>query len=754
MGTGGAREPVALAAVTALAVALGVTPGAAGAPAGGRTSAKTSQGQAMSLKTSRRGVRFSIGWSAACNDGGDPFVATTSNTKPLKLRRGRFGIAGSFTGKAADGVEVSYTVSLSGRVKGRKGSGSWRIAASGPDTQGGRWSCDTGAVSWTAGGKSKRTGKRAGAAAGGLSLKTSTRQPGRRTPRQPPTPPPAPPPAPPPPPPPPPPPNQPTEVSGQVLYAQRECYAGNAVRELPLANARIELVSGSNVVETTLDDQGRFQNIGVPGDGLIDAFAFTDGPHVSVTPDEDGAAPYLIGLGRVTSSNQVFHIGSVGNAPPQYTEGAANIYGTLEQGARVAVDASPVGIPKITARWRYGLGGNWLGDRAGSAYDSNTKTIFIGGRLFPTDGDISGTPEAVASARDEYEQFPLLHEYGHHVLENVATPPEDAAGNHDFGSIHPDNPGLPWSEGFAHAYAAITTGNPQQTLGCTIRFDAGAEPATARFNANDPLEPRPTAPNARYAQYNETAIAGALWHVAGLLGGGDPKAGLGRMLDAFSQDPPDSMRDARDAMAADSAIESTVQEHEDIDELLRKQRINWIMRVIVTGDSGPGHRETQVKMNGAYDCQLANEFTADSGLLPEDRGGGFYLLGGEGGLPFTWHDDCFGFSDGDPDSSAPGGPEHWFVDFPTTGGTDEANNVYTLSARYDCKPFGTPDNCTAAMDAIVIIDHGVDRSTPTTSPVTHQITGALLPKNSWVPIVRFDGLGNCESLLDGFDCGI
>src|SRR6266511_314076 len=184
MGTGGARKLVAVSVVAALAAALGPTPSAAGAPAADRAT-KTSQGQPVSVKTSRRGVRFSIGWSAACNDGGDPFVATTSTTKPLKLRKGRFGVAGSFTGKGADRVEVSYTVALSGRVKGRKGSGTWRITAAGPDTAGGRWTCDTGAVTWSAGGKAKRRGSRASAAAGGLGLKTSTRQPGRRTPRTP-----------------------------------------------------------------------------------------------------------------------------------------------------------------------------------------------------------------------------------------------------------------------------------------------------------------------------------------------------------------------------------------------------------------------------------------------------------------------------------------------------------------------------------------------------------------------------------------
>jgi hypothetical protein len=52
------------------------------------------------------------------------------------------------------------------------------------------------------------------------------------------------------------------------------------------------------------------------------------------------------------------------------------------------------------------------------------------------------------------------------------------------------------------------------------------------------------------------------------------------------------------------------------------------------------------------------------------------------------------------------------------------------------------------------IHRGFDRPPPSGSAVNHQISGASLPRNGWVPIVHFDGLGHCESLLDGFDCGI
>jgi hypothetical protein len=731
---------------------------------------QTSQGEPVSLKASRRGLKFSLGWSALCDDGGEPFAGTTFNSKSLRLRkRGRFEVATSFTDEASDGAQVAYTVELSGRVKPKKSSGSWRIAAAGPDTEGGRWSCDTGAVTWSApaGGKSGKgssaagTGIREPHAGKSLGLQTTTASPGTRAPASPAPSPPL----------PPPPPGPPTTLSGQVLFAQRDCYSGNAMRELPLANARIQLnPSGANPVEAPLDAQGRFQNVQVPQAERIEAFAITDGPRVTVAPDVDGAQPYLIPLGEVTTSNQVFRIGAIGSAPPQYTEGAANIYGVLEEGATVAAAASPVAIPKIRARWRYGLGGNWLGDRAGSAYDPNTNSIFVGGRQSPPTGDISGTPESVASARDEYEKLPLLHEYGHHVLETVAADPDSAAGNHSFSSVHSDNPGLPWSEGFANAFAAIVTGSPQQTLGCTTRLDLGAKPATARTNPNDPLQPMPPPDEKHFAQYNETAIAGALWGVVGHLGGG--AAGLKRLMSALHNKPPiGSMRDARDALAEDRSIESTREQHEQITEILRDQRINWFVEVDVSMPNPfttPGDKEIQFKMDGprSYnDCRVEDEFADNAGLLPEEwdpgvaHGDPNFELAGEGGLPDTWHDDCFGISDGNPDSDDPGGPsDTFFVEFPYSGGSNPASEVHSFSVRYTCKSTVTDtDNCLSSVTAGIDILRGADviESSGRHDPIrTHEVNNVTLPRNSWQVVLRVHGLGQCTSVLDGFDCSI
>jgi hypothetical protein len=744
-----AGRPLAGAVIAGLTMLVGsassATVSAAAAPpqpAGAQGIAyagKTSQARPLSLNLFAQGLKFSVGWSGRCNDGGRPFVGTTFNSRLVPVTRGRFNVASTFSDQAADRVPVTYTVRMTGAIKGKAASGTWRMVATGPDTMGGRWRCDTGALTWSA-----RSGTGSGApslagrplAANSLGLQTNTSSKGRR-------------------------PAPTVTLSGQVLYGERECYKGSVLRMLPLAGATVRLdPAGANPVEATLDAQGRFQDVVVHDANRIDAYAITDGPRVRVAPDTDGAQPYLLPLGEVRSSGQVFRIGgSVGNVPPDMLQGAANIYGTLDEAARIARPRSPVAIPKIRARWRYGLGGNWLGDRQGSAYDATNNTIYVGGRLSPTDGDVSGSPEPAASARDEYEHFPLMHEYAHHVLEAVAAAPGSAGGDHEWSGVYPDNPGLAWSEGFANAFAAIADEKAQETLGCTTRVNLAAEPAAAESSPGF-MEPMPPPPNDHLAQYNEIAVAGAVWHVAKRLGGGNPQAGLAPILRALHQNPAASMRDFADALAEDSLIATTREEFELIAEELRRQGINWGFHINATGAvNGEGQIQTQVKMEGAYSCAVQDALADDRGLLPEDRGGLFWELAGEGGLPHTWHDDCFGTYDGDPQPEEPGGgADNFFVEYPYSGGSDP-NEEMTLSVRYVCRsPDPTNHPCSSNFFLTPTLSHGAD-PTPNSQglhdyAISHKVDVTELSLNTWVPLMTVDGMGHCTSLIDGFDCSI
>src|SRR5512132_1237712 len=222
-----------------------------------------------------------------------------------------------------------------------------------------------------------------------------------------PPPPPPPPPTAPPPPPPPPPPNNPP--SGQVVYTARNCFKDTVTGqtppgvEMPLDGATVRLIPASGpAINASLDQNGNF-NASLNPAQTYTAFAVLDSAKISVGPDTTASAPYQIPLGPVTQSAQRFVIGGgTGSTVTDPASGAANIFSTLQKGARVGSQA-PVPIPKVNARWRYASDlTSWLGDRTPSQYDG-TNQIYIGG-------------QQAGAFRDEYERYPLLHEYAHHIL--------------------------------------------------------------------------------------------------------------------------------------------------------------------------------------------------------------------------------------------------------------------------------------------------------------------------------------------------
>jgi hypothetical protein len=515
--------------------------------------------------------------------------------------------------------------------------------------------------------------------------------------------------------------------------------------EMPLDGATVRLIPASGpAINASLDQNGNF-NASLNPAQTYTAFAVLDSAKISVGPDTTASAPYQIPLGPVTQSAQRFVIGGgTGSTVTDPASGAANIFSTLQKGARVGSQA-PVPIPKVNARWRYASDlTSWLGDRTPSQYDG-TNQIYIGG-------------QQAGAFRDEYERYPLLHEYAHHILDTAANPGPNSDGSHSFELVFPNRPALPWSEGFADAFAAIVTNTPQLTLGCAVRRNFAAEPATARGAPTDAMAPMPPAPNTHLAQYNETTIAGAVWGVAQHLGAGDSKAGFTPLIRALHSHPAQSMRDASDALAEDGAIETNPEIQEQIAKILRGQRINWYFDLQTgagTGQTINSYTELQVKMTGAYSCQVVDEFADDSGLLPEDRGGGLFEIGGEGGLPYTWHDDCFGFSDGDPTTASPGGPDWFFVEYPYSGSSDPAGDDLHLSLRYTCTWPGTPDQCNASFNGYLIIRRGADPLG--TGRLARYVTvdNVKLPRNTWVPIMDVDGMGNCTIVAAAnLDCSI
>jgi hypothetical protein len=750
----------------------------------GRYKGVTRQKQKVSMNISRKGVKFSIPWSANCRDGGPRFKGTTSNSKPLRVRkRGAFAAKASFTGAAADGTKVRYRVAFKGKLRGKKASGSWRLTVRGPYIEGGTYTCTTGKVRWRA----KRRAKHGAAQAArrnSLGMKTKTSAPGRRhNPNSSPAPGPAPKPKQPGPnfaPVAPNPPGTPAgqinqRVSGDVTYDRRTCLS-SAAAKTPLSSARLDLVPAQGqTVQARLDDAGHFQTANaVSGSLPVKGYLVLDGPRVKVKPDTNlvGDA-YQIPLGdviisKINGPNQTIefkplHVaaGAAGGDPgTEAMTGAANIYSQLAHAALGVDNAVPAGVtlPKITALWRWASDfTTWLGDSNSTRYVDGADQLFIGG--------INSPP----ASRAEYERYAILHEYAHHVIKYVADPGNTSGGPtngvHSGHSVHPppnDLPALPWSEGFADAIAAAAANDPKPTLGCVVTADYTTTPAQARDQPADPLEAAPKAPNGHLAQYNETAIGGALWGLLNQLGNGQPAAGLAPLLRAFHKTVPHSTREAREALVKDGAIETTAEQHQQISEIFYDQGISWGFRVVGAYGSGDYTNlvgptpELQGRITGPYGtCIVTDEGSNDRGGAPADFQPGD-IFAGTGGIPYAWQDDCFSNTDGQPDGDYGTGDGTVIVLFPYDGAS--GSGEFTISQRFTCA--GDPQNpCPANLHQQAAINAGYrwwrtgnEPPNLTSNELVFHPVNVTLPLNQWVDVARIDEQGRCQSLVDNFDC--
>jgi hypothetical protein len=447
-----------------------------------------------------------------------------------------------------------------------------------------------------------------------------------------------------------------------------------------------------------LDHYGRFQ-VTIGGGGKLSAVITLDSPAISVAPDRTASKPYAIEVeeleaGRSFRTNRIFVDGLA-------EAGAASIFALLNEGASLARAVSPVRVKHVRALWRYGADlQTWLGDSASSRYGD--AAIHVGGNR---DG----------SQRDEFEAFPLLHEYGHHLLEAVADPGVDAVGEHDFSSVHPKNPALAWSEGFANAFAAIVLGDPKLTLGCKPAMDVGAAPAT----------PEPVTD--RYAQYNETAIAGAVWHLVKYLGGAD--AGLRRFLKALHRyrrdgHPPRDLRDVRDSLIV-GGLEGSNKRWEAIYHIFWYQRIAWsfwVRALLLKTPSGDFKLGAWLTIRGPYGCD---------GAHGDGQAGG--------GLPYTRSDDCFSADGwGGLPLSGWGG-----IGFPYLPGGGHRSGRFTVLLTFDC--VDGRDRCPDAAGPFQLkfSNGALEWSAPSVS----------VRRGETIELGEIDARGDCQ-FRAGVDCSV
>lgn len=513
-----------------------------------------------------------------------------------------------------------------------------------------------------------------------------------------------------------------TKVFGSVAYAKRDCELSETSALVPLPGAKLELDRALTApVITTLSATGTFKT-SIGGRGPIHAFVILDGPRIEVAPKTVGKAAYRLKLGVLTAGrNDSVEIRA------DLPAGAANIWTVLNQGASVAAKVSPVTVPKVTARWRddADLQPSMIDLSPGTAYWRGTRSIFLDGQ---------------GAHSDQWETWVILHEYGHHLLRAVADP-QSPGGNHKAGQVWPDKQELAWSEGFADAFPTIVTGDPNMSRACIEQLDLDATPAT----------PLPDDP--RLAQYNEVAIAGVVWKVSQHFGNGDAQLGLKRLLAAlhtfrYDGHPPHSLREVRDALITGGLEQDSPDEHTAIDGIFAAENIGWGQDVQVAFDDSRdegarAHMKIHLVLTGPYGtCQVTGD---DVNPPPQPLVGSqdwwYGDIGVEGGLQYTWQDECL-VSGGNADPSEDQGILNslLWLKFPYLAGEEHLSGNFTLTAQYVCSddtPLGKPpepDMCTPDRKVDVIVTSGL------ADPVEED--GIDLQQGADTKILYFNATGN------------
>jgi hypothetical protein len=482
-------------------------------------------------------------------------------------------------------------------------------------------------------------------------------------------------------------------LSGRVLYERRGCYFGPK-SEAPLPDAKLVLTSADrSTQEVQLGRDGTYNGVQVSGALPVKAAVMLDDSQIAARVDP--------------STGRVVPVGALvarGDGPA----GAASIFAILDKGAHVAAAASPVVLPKVTARWRFGKRldrASWLGDRPPpTAYDDNANQIYISGAL-----------TGAKPHRDEFEASVLLHEYAHHMMKYVADP-GSTGGTHTLTSVYPNDPALPWSEGFSDAFSAIATGDPRPTQGCNAIQDLSTFPASASDQTTSGMQPQPSV--AKFSpvasgiwlagdprsQYNETVDAGVVWQVVISLGGGNvflipgvvPDAvlqtGLTRFLEALAAyhkrfGGPSDMRQVRDALIGGGAEQSQA-DHDSVSGAFAGEGVVGFgagvqarfspssdgLCVIPWDPSNPaagGCEESSViSISGpGYSCTLSTP-PGQGGFMHKYTDG---TLVGQGAIPYAWQDDCYARTE-----------EIWLrLPFVTGGG--HLGGQFTATLQLSCK---------------------------------------------------------------------
>jgi hypothetical protein len=415
--------------------------------------------------------------------------------------------------------------------------------------------------------------------------------------------------------------------------------------------------------------------------------------------------------------------------------GSINALRELERAAEFAEQANGAPMPLLTAHVLDGPGAPDV-----SHYDSPAKINIVG----------------VTGRDDRWEPVVMVHEYAHLVMEHLA-PGGPSGGEYLTEKSYPQRPDLAWTEGFSWAFAGLVT--KPEMLGVMLY----------RCNpfmsfVDKPARPRLAPEDARYAQYNETRVGAATYHLVEYLGGGVP--GFKRLLDGMKNYRRDghsawTARDLRDL--AVQAFETTAADHAAIDDVFGDQGLSWLQGFAVGIDPTGARFETRaaveeivlsVRGPGGFSCRATRDLDGTT-LVTLDDGRGVALgeKAADGPLMYSKNDDCYLVS-GDGVVSTPDfhgmGAEHVMVPFPFLSAQAHWTGSYTVTAKYVCDHNQAIGNrsqlrCPSTFDAIII-------------PVNHSRTGTKVPipvklvRGVETQVATFRANGEC-TVLTNIDCG-
>lgn len=528
-----------------------------------------------------------------------------------------------------------------------------------------------------------------------------------------------------------------TTIRVAATYWERPCgMPGQLAKSAPVTAGKLEVRRGAGAPVTVMLGAAP-ASVALTGSGFPTARLILETPRVKVVSGVASSTAIAINLGIAVSVGGVETF-SMGRKEDN-DNGNINALITLERAADIAEQANGAPLPQLTARVFEGP----TGVPSATQFDTPAAINVV----------------AVAGSDDRWESTPLIHEYGHFVLEQVA-PGGPSGGAHSIATSYPQMPDLAWTEGFPSAFAAVVT-KPEWSG--NLFYKCGPYQLLAR------VPPLATRQDERYAQYNESRVAAVAYQLTEYLGGGAP--GLKRLLDAMKIYKRDrhaawTARDLRDLAVQE--FEKSAADHAAIDDIFETQGMSWEQSFGLEIDGSEDYgkwADIEIMLSvtgpGGFDCRATSDiYETKLSALDGGRGVVTGTMVARGGLAYSANDDCYLISgDGVVGKPRPKartmGIDGVVIPFPYLGGLAHWAGPYTVRAKYVCArdpnagsaPGGVRCPATFTVQLRVWNQRLIFNEPNLLKPIP-----VTLVKDNDMPIVTFKANGECKAIV-AVDCG-